>query len=200
MIRNIVFDIGNVLVDFAWEKYFNSFGFTKEIVEKISKATVLSPQWAEFDRSSLSYGEIVDQFVAVDPSVEKEIRLVCADLHDMLVRREETIPWIQELKSNGYRVFYLSNYSQKAKEDCADTLDFIPYMDGGILSCDEGLIKPDPAIYQRLLAKYDLVAEECVFLDDSLINCQAAEKEGFYAIHFTDKEDAVCRLKKLGVA
>ena len=117
----------------------------------------------------------------------------------MIKRYEYAIPWIRELKSKGYRVLYLSNFSEKAETDCAHALDFIPYMDGGILSYQEKIIKPMPEIYQLLIDRYSLVPEECVFMDDTPANLTGAEKFGIHTIHFQDREQAIEELRKLGV-
>lgn len=199
MIEAVIFDIGNVLVDFCWEEYLESFGFSKEIAKRVAKATVLSRAWDEFDRGGKEEEELIDAFVKNDPEIETEIRQICEDVHDMLRKRDYAIPWIQELKEKGLKVYYLSNFSKKAERECAHTLDFIPYTDGGILSYAEKIIKPDPKIYQLLIDRYGLVPEKCVFLDDKEENCQGAERSGIHAIRFTTKEAAIEELKKLGI-
>ena len=199
MIETVIFDIGNVLVDFCWEEYLENFGFPEEIMKRIAKATVLSSAWDEFDRGGKEEEELIDAFVKNDPEIETEIRQICEDVHDMLRKRDYAIPWIQELKEKGLKVYYLSNFSKKAERECAHTLDFIPYTDGGILSYAEKIIKPDPKIYQLLIDRYGLVPEKCVFLDDKEENCQGAERSGIRAIRFTTKEAAIEELKKLGI-
>ena len=199
MITTIIFDIGNVLVDFSWKEYIAGFGFSTEVQEKIGKATMLSEAWDEFDRGVLEVEDIIKQFVQNDPSIEKEIRLICENIHDMLGRRDYAIPWIKELKEKGYKVLYLSNFSRKAEVECAHTLDFLPYMDGGILSYQEKVIKPEPEIYQNLIDRYNLLPDQCVFMDDKPINCEGAKKAGIHTIVFTTKEEAEKELSKLGV-
>lgn len=199
MIKNIIFDIGNVLVAFDYKGFFRSFGYEEEMVERLSKATAEHPVWREIDRGVLPYEEIVDEFVKNDPELETVIRKIFVDLKGLLRRFDYAIPWIKELKEKGYHVYYLSNFSDKAGIDCAETLDFFPYMDGGILSYLEKIIKPDPAIYQLLLKRYDLKPEECVFLDDTEKNILAANKEGIHGIVFKNKEQAIGELKLLGV-
>ena len=117
----------------------------------------------------------------------------------MITRYDYAIPWVQELKQKGYRCLYLSNFSHKAETECADALDFLPYMDGGILSYKEKVIKPQPEIYQRLIDRYGLIPEECVFLDDTLPNVVAAREMGMHAIHFKDREQALDELRGFGV-
>ena len=199
MITTIIFDIGNVLAEFTWKEHYESFGYDEQMVERIAKATVKNPDWNEFDRGAMSEEEIVQAFVKADPEIEEDIWKVLQNVSTMIKRLDYAIPWIQELKSKGYRVLYLSNFSNKAETDCAHALDFIPVTDGGILSCEEKLIKPQPEIYLRLLEKYSLKAEECVFLDDLETNVEAARAQGFYGIVFTTKEDAVSQLAALGV-
>ncbi|MBR1692064.1 MAG: HAD family phosphatase [Lachnospiraceae bacterium] len=199
MITTIIFDIGNVLVGFDWEGYLESFGFTDEVTGRISKATVLSPQWDEFDRGAVDDEEIIRCFVKNDPEIEKEIRMICEDIHDMLTIREYAVPWVKELKQKGYRVLYLSNFSRKAEIECAHTLTFLPYMDGGIMSYRYHQIKPQPEIYDTLIREYELKPEECVFLDDRSDNCEAARAKGMHAIVFTTREEALKGLAKLGV-
>lgn len=83
--------------------------------------------------------------------------------------------------------------------DCMDALDFIPHTDGGILSYRVGTIKPGAEIYRLLLSQYNLKAEECVFLDDTISNVEAARRLGIHGICFKTKELAEEEMRKLGV-
>ena len=199
MITTIIFDIGNVLAEFTWREHFASFGYDDEMVERIAKATVKDPLWNEVDRGVMGSEEIIQKFAAADPEIEQDIRKVLANVKTMVVRNDYAISWIQDLKSKGYRVLYLSNFSERAETDCAEALDFIPYMDGGILSYKEKIIKPMPEIYQLLIDRYDLIPEECVFMDDTLKNLEGAEKFGIHTIHFQNQAQAIEELRKLGV-
>lgn len=199
MITTIIFDIGNVLADFTWREHFASFGYDDEMVERIARVTVKNPLWNEVDRGVMESEELIQEFAAADPEIEQDIRKVLANVKTMVVRNDYAIPWIQDLKGKGYRVLYLSNFSERAETDCADALDFIPYMDGGILSYKEKVIKPMPEIYQLLIDRYNLIPEECVFMDDTPKNLAGAEKFGIHTIHFQNQAQAVEELRKLGV-
>ncbi len=199
MITTIIFDIGNVLADFVWQEHYESFGYDEKMVERIAKATVKNPTWNEFDRGVMSKEEIVQAFVESDPEIAQDIYKVLADVGSMVRRNDYAIPWIQDLQQKGYRVLYLSNFSEKAETECAHALDFIPYMDGGILSYQEKVIKPMPEIYQLLIDRYHLQPEECVFMDDTVPNLIGAEKFGIHTIHFHDQQQAIEELRKLGV-
>lgn len=199
MITTIIFDIGNVLADFTWEAHYRSFGYSEEILQRLADATVKNPLWNEYDRGVMSDEEIIRGFIENDSGIEKEIRETLRDKGTMVVRNDYAIPWIQKLKEKGYRCLYLSNFSKSSHVQCAPSLDFLPYMDGGILSYQEKIIKPMPEIYQLLIDRYGLKPEECVFLDDTKHNLDAAEKFGIHTIHFQNQEQAIEELRKLGV-
>ena len=199
MITTLIFDIGNVLADFIWEEYYRSFGFTEEILDRLAKATVKDPMWNEYDRGVMTDEEVLQGFIDNDPGIEREIRLTLKDVGAMVRRNDYAIPWIKELQGKGYRCLYLSNFSEKARKECAASMDFLPYMDGGILSYQDKVIKPMPEIYQLLIDRYQLVPEECVFMDDTLRNLEGAEKFGIHTIHFKNQALAIEELRKLGV-
>ncbi len=199
MITTIIFDIGNVLADFTWEEHYRSFGYDEETLLRLANATVKNPAWNEYDRGVLSDEEIMQKFIESDPGLEDILRKVLKNKKTMVRRNEYAIPWIKELQKKGYRCLYLSNFSKSSETDCAEALDFIPYMDGGILSYREKVIKPMPEIYQLLIDRYELVPEECVFLDDTVHNLEAAEKFGIHTIHFRNQKQAIEELRKLGV-
>lgn len=199
MIKNIIFDIGNVLTVFCWEKYYKSFGYSDEMVERIARASTKNQAWNEYDRGVLSAEEVLNLFISQDPGIEAELRKVNENLSGILERCDYAIPWIEELHAKGFRVYYLSNFFEKAERECSTALDFIPYTDGGILSYKEQLIKPDAAIYKLLMERYQLVAEECVFIDDRADNCEAARRLGMQAVCFQTRDQAVKELNKMGV-
>lgn len=199
MINNVIFDIGNVLTDFRWKEFLRDKGFDEEMVQRIGKASIESPLWSEFDRGVMSNVELMEAFMKSDPEIERELHLAYDDVHGMVTIRDYAVPWVQELKAKGYHVWYLSNFSKKAEEECSDALAFIPYMDGGILSWKDKLIKPDPRIYQLLLDRYRLKAEECVFIDDTPVNIQAAEEQGIHGIVFENREQVVQAMRELGM-
>lgn len=197
MIKNIVFDIGNVLAEFCWEEFYRSFGFSEEVFQKVAKATAMNEDWNELDRGVMPVEAVVDLFVENDPSVEAEIRMALRDFSGILKRLDYAIPWIEDLKGRGYRVYYLSNFFDKVRRECMDTLDFMSHMDGGIMSYTVQLIKPDYLIYEELLKRYDLNPQECVFIDDREVNCQSARELGMTAIQFQNVSQAKEALNQL---
>lgn len=198
MIKNIIFDIGNVLTDFRWKDFLRDKGFDDAMIERIARVSVKSPLWKEYDRGAWTTEEVMRAFVDADPSLERELHIAYDDVRGMVTIRDYAVEWVKGLKAKGYRVFYLSNFAEKAENDCRDALAFMPYMDGGILSWREKVIKPDPRIYRLLLERYELKAEESVFLDDLPENVESAVNQGMFGIVFESKEQAVSELRMLG--
>lgn len=185
MIKNIVFDIGNVLASFRWKDLFADLGFTGDAFERIAAATVQHPtMWNEFDRSFMSDEEIIAKCIERAPEYEKEIRRLFHTTELLVEEYEYSYGWIQELKERGYKVYLLSNYGKTSFEAARDKgrLSFLPLVDGGVISYEVKIVKPEPGIYEVLLERYGLKAEECVFLDDRAENVEAARKLGFHGI------------------
>lgn len=199
MIKTVIFDIGNVLAGFDWHTFLEEQGFAEEMIGRLARATVKSEDWKEYDRGCLDDEAMLRLFIENDPEIESEIRRALNDFHSLVTRYDYAIPWIKELKEKGIRVLVLSNFSDKALRECWHALDFLPYVDGGILSFQDKLIKPMPEIYHLILDRYHLKAEECVFLDDVQHNVDGAKSVGLHAFRFESQAQAQEELKKLGV-
>ncbi len=198
-IDTVVFDIGNVLGEFAWKKFLEDKGFSADEVERIAKASVFSEDWVEFDKGNLSTEEIVAKFVENDPEIKEELERAFPNLDNIVLKKKETIGWIRGLKAAGYKVLYLSNFSEQALVGSPEAMAFLEETDGGILSYRDHVVKPDPAIYELLASRYDLVPEKTVFIDDTKVNIEAARKLGWNGIVYNSFVQANGELLKLGV-
>ena len=197
MIKNIVFDIGNVLVDYCWREHIQRMGFQGETAERLGRAMMQSPIWCELDRGVWTNEELLDGFIANDPELKKEIRTVFSDLGTIVKERKGSSAWVRSLKTAGYQVYYLSNYSERVKQEAASELSFLKEMDGGIMSYTVQEIKPAPAIYRMLFEKYRLLSEESVFLDDMEANVDTARALGMHGILVRNVEQARQELAEL---
>ncbi|MBQ1393127.1 MAG: HAD-IA family hydrolase [Lachnospiraceae bacterium] len=108
----------------------------------------------------------------------------------MVKKFDYTDRLIKELKNAGYRVLYLSNLSQKLYQDCEKELAFINALDGGILSFEVKMKKPDQEIYELMIRKYHLTPEQCVFFDDREVNLRAAQELGMGTVIF-NRDDLI---------
>ena len=187
MIKTVIFDIGNVLVKFDWRSYSEAL-LGKEIAPIVTEALWKDGYWEEFDRGVLPFEEIVGRMEQAAPDYKAEIRQALAHAGDSLRQYEYAIPWILELKAQGYQVLFLSNYSEFLMEQNPEALSFLPHLDGGLFSCHAKRIKPDPRIYAMLCENCGLNPEEALFIDDNAANIEAARQFGLHAIRFEGYE------------
>ena len=198
-INTVVFDIGNVLTNFAWDKFLENKGYDEEMVRRMGRASVYSKDWVEYDIGNLTTEEITQRFADNDPEIGDELKSAFADLTDIVTKRDEAIPWIRALKAAGYRVLVLSNFSKQALEGCKEAMSFLDIVDGGILSYRDHVVKPDRAIYDLLAERYELVPEKTVFIDDTPANIKTARELGWHGIDYKDYDQVVKELHDLGV-
>ena len=199
MINTVIFDIGKVLAGYGWEKYLRGIAPEEEAYRAVEQAVFLSPDWVEHDKGLLTEEEEIRDFISNAPEYEKEIRQIYENLGECVWKLDYALPWVQDLKSRGFRVFALSNWPKHIYDQRKDKLDFLDLMDGYILSYQEHVIKPDPAAFRLLLERYRIEPEKAVFIDDTLKNIEAAERLGIHGIHFRSLEQAKEELEKLGV-
>lgn len=197
MIKNVVFDIGNVLIDFSWRNTMRDCGIKEENLERIAKATVMSPNWNELDRGVLSEDEILEKFVESDPEFEDDIRRFFARVTESMPPFDYSENWLGSLRRRGYKVYLLSNFSNYNFNVNVPRYTFLKETDGKIISYLYKCVKPERKIYEILLDKYSLKADECVFIDDREDNIEAAKALGFNGIVFKSYEDASKKLNEL---
>lgn len=195
MIKTVVFDIGRVLIGFEWKDYVNRL-FQPEVADAVTAAAFGGPYWKELDRGVMPLEEIFEKMLSLGKGHETEVRKALDCVGECTTRTDYAIPWIKSLKERGYQVLYLSNFSHYVMKKGRHTLDFLPYMDGGIISCEEKCIKPAEEIYKKLLNRYELEPEECVFIDDTATNIETARKLGMHGVVFENYEQAKAELEE----
>lgn len=199
MIRNIIFDVGKVLVEWEPEAAMRKLGMDEAAVRAVADATVHTPEWDESDRGALTPAELLDGFVRRAPEYEKEIRLFWENIGLAIYQYDYVKNWMRTLKEQGFHLYILSNYGEWTYAHTQEALSFINDVDGALFSFQVKQIKPEAEIYQTLLKKYDLIPEECVFMDDREVNIAAAKAHGINGIVFTTYTDAVEKLREYGV-
>ncbi|MBQ9419508.1 MAG: hypothetical protein IJU31_03935, partial [Synergistaceae bacterium] len=151
MITTVIFDVGNVLVDFDWDGFMEREfpGASRELIAKLDEDVWGSGRWDRLDAGD-DPENVMKSIIDYDPEHEAELRKIFRNVGGTLRKRTATPVWINEIKSRGYRALYLSNYSHYVMKANPEVLDFLPLLDGGVFSCDVKLIKPDPKIYECL--------------------------------------------------
>ena len=195
MIRNIVFDIGNVLIGFDAMEYLTSL-FGEEKAVRIAEAVFGTGYWQELDIAKLSEEEILELFYSAAPDLRDEIKEAFDRIGECVEKLDWPVPVIESLKEKGYGVYFLSNMSGHVINSNAEAFGFVSHMDGGVWSCDVHVIKPDAEIYRIIFEKYGLVPEECIFIDDHRENIAVGKKSGMKGIVFKDYEQLTADLEK----
>lgn len=199
MIKNIIFDVGNVLVSFRPDDVMRDLGIPEEKIADMAAATYASKWWIEFDRGVMPEEEIIAHMKEDNPQYAKEIDLFFKKGTPYLVIPFDYSPgWLKGLQNRGYKTYLLSNYSDSMFGlHAKSTFNFMDCIDGKVVSGHVKMIKPDAEIYEYLLKKFSLEPEECVFIDDRPENVETAVKLGINGIVFTSEEQANAELEKL---
>lgn len=194
MYKSIVFDLGGVMVDFDPKSYLVDLLCNAEMEEKVYELTFGSEEWKLMDAGLISRFEGNKRMLerAQQEGCSFEVQGVLDDWIHILHVRHRMQELVRRMKNHGYCVYYLSNIPQ----DVLDLLrqrGVLDRFDGGVASCEVHINKPDPRIYQALLDKYHLKAEECVFIDDRLENVQTASSMGFAGVQMKDSVGTLVR-------
>jgi 2-haloacid dehalogenase len=199
--KAIIFDLGNVLIN--WDPrhvfndtYFDSVGKRDHFLEKIC-----SMDWNERQDEGRSIVEATQELVAQYPEWESSIRDYYGRWTDMLGGAiPETVEIFRRLKETGsYKIYALTNWQAGLFDIALVRYAFLHWFDGRVVSGEEKMRKPEPAFYQRLLDRYNVDPSEALFIDDNLRNIKAAEAMGIRSIHFTSPAALELSLKELGV-
>ena len=183
MYRNIIFDFGGVVIDFNPKDFLMDRFLNKHAEEITYELTFGSQEWTELDRGTLTREEGNRIMLENAARVNRvfEVRTVLEEWQDMLRDKTTTIKVMQQLKAQGYRLYYLSNMPADVFEELQQR-PWFGLFDGGVVSCEVHLCKPEPEIYTTLIEQCGLAYDECIFIDDSKVNAQAAYNLGITGI------------------
>ena len=178
MIRNIIFDLGNVLISFRPEEYLLKNNYP-EAKRKIIHSDIFgSIVWLLLDNGEISTGKAIDRIAGKSSLRREEIALIFNKRTEIMSPIAENVKLLPGLKKGGYRLYYLSNFPVDIFDEVKKSYSFFKYFDGGIISGAVHYSKPDPEIFNALLHKYGLLAKECFFIDDIEKNVIVAESMG----------------------
>ena len=182
MIKNIVFDFGGVIVDWNPEYLFKDVFRDKSELDHFLE-NICTPGWNEKQDAGRSLSEAIRTLQEQHPGYRDEIRLYYDEWTTMLGGPiEQNVALLKPLKKY-YRIFGLTNWSAETFPIAYDLYPFFEEFEGIVISGEERLAKPDERIYQLLLKRYGLSAQECLFIDDNARNIEAAVALGFHTLH-----------------
>lgn len=191
MIKNLVFDLGNVLVEFKPKDYMKRLGFSHEDISALFQIIFKDKRWSEFDRGTLKIEEYTAALIIEHPKYKLQIEKMFSGswTENFLKPKLESIKFLKRA-SNNYHIYILSNVSEHVLE-YIKTLGFWDYVNGGTYSYMVHLLKPEPEIYETFFRDNTVKPEECFFLDDSPQNIAASKKAGMRGIIFCDNFEDV---------
>lgn len=199
MIKNIVFDFGAVLVDwnrhYLYDDVFDSYDKAQWFIDNI-----VNDEWNIKMDGGKPFKENIAELVALHPEWKKEIELYDPGWWRMMGK---TLPGMKDLlhtlKSKGYPLYGLTNWSAEKFPMVRSTYQIFSLLDGIVVSGEEKLLKPDPAIYKVLLDRYFLNPSETIFIDDNIKNVEGARNVGMQAYHFKSPEALYDYFKEIGI-
>lgn len=198
VIRNIVFDFGGVLVDWNPEYLFKDVFSDRSELDYFLE-NICTPDWNEEQDAGRSLSEAIRILQERHPKYHDEIRLYYDEWTTMLGGPiEQNVALLKPLKMN-YRLFGLTNWSAETFPIAYDLYPLFQEFEGIVISGVERLAKPDKRIYQLLLQRYDLAADQSLFIDDNLRNVRAAIALGFHTLHLEYDMCLKDELKGLGI-
>lgn len=177
MIKNIIFDLGGVLIDHNPEKTLYAH-FSKENADIILREIFRNPVWGERDRGVVTSEEIMEMKKdIIPPEIYDKVNEMVGNFFPYMPPFEKMYGFVKELKENGYGIYLLSNVGKEfytVKKD----IPVLELFDGFVASSDYKVIKPEKEIYNILFEKFSLKPEKCFFIDDVQKNIDGAKNAG----------------------
>ena len=198
MIKNIVFDMGNVLICYDPEKTLRKYTDNEVDIKQILDKFYKSELYRDTDRGLKTHAEVIDIISPeISDSAVKLLRKLYVEENfgrTNMPAAQGMYELISELNSNGYGTYLLSNAGYDFY-DYSKCIPAISILKGGVVSCDIHILKPERGIYLSLLRKYSLKADECLFIDDLEENAEGARRCGMDAICYSSFKDGVDSLR-----
>ena len=200
MIRNVIFDMGNVLILFDRSLFIHRLGVNGEDHALLMQEVFCGPEWIGMDWGAYTEASALESICRRLPQrLHAAAEALVFRWDEPLIPIEGMYELTEELKRSGYGVYLLSNASVR-QHDYWPRISASRFFDGTLISADEKVIKPQPEIYLRCLQKFGLQAQECFFIDDMPENVAGAIRCGLSGSVFTKDVSALRRaLREAGV-
>ena len=191
-----LFDLGGVFFDWDPNYFFiNVFKESKEREYFLNE--ICNDSWNIQQDAGRSVSEAELELIAKFPKYESQIKMYYTNHRKMIKGTfKESIAVLNYLKNNNYKCFVLSNWSEETFEGMIEDYPFLKDFNGLLISGEDKLIKPDVAIYQLAIKRFELDPQKSVFIDDKLENIEAAKKLNFNTIHLVDPKTIEADIKK----
>ncbi len=196
-VNNIIFDIGNVLLSWEPDKIYTTLFNRKDFYSHPLSQIVGGPIWLDLDQGLLEFEEGIEKAVKGNEVFKEDIEMFFRNAPYHFYPVQSTVDIAMDLKKEGMKIYLLSNFHKYGYGVLRERFPFFNTFDGGVISWDVKLNKPDRQIYETLLSKYNLNPKETIFIDDMEENIIAAEELGIKGIHYCRDTDLSVELKDL---
>jgi putative hydrolase of the HAD superfamily len=196
MIRNVVFDLGGVLITWRPDEIAASFYTDPELSAALLEHVLRHPDWLEMDRGTYDETELARRFAARMARPVEEMAALFEHVRASLLPIGETAALLTDLHARGLALYALSNMAVPMFRHI-ERYDFFRSFNGIVVSADVRLVKPDPAIFEHLAQRFGLAFDESVFVDDVAANVETARRLGMAAIRFESAAQCGRELERL---
>ncbi|MEM7570640.1 MAG: HAD family phosphatase [Pseudomonadota bacterium] len=199
MVQSVIFDIGNVLVDWSVGAFLKANGFSADEANRLVSDT-LSLEWHGRADLGLSIAENVRQRQEERPEDARALTLYAERWQETVVGPiEGSVTLLQQLHGAGFPLFAITNFPADQFPAFCARFDFMRVFKSIVVSGDVGLKKPDPRIYALALDRFGCRAEDALFIDDRRENCRAAAAFGMNTHVFNGPACLAKDLQKRGL-
>ncbi|KZN61931.1 hypothetical protein N473_20530 [Pseudoalteromonas luteoviolacea CPMOR-1] len=198
-IKNVVFDIGNVIVRWSPQEIINLTFPELDSYEQLAQSVFGSEIWLDINKGIITEHETQCRYQQELGFSTQDTERLFYYIKQTQILLYQSTKLIQRVKQAGYGVYALTDNVHETVEFLKTTYDFWDLFDGAIVSAELGTLKPQPEIYHALMARYGLIAQETVFLDDMPHNVAGAKAVGMAAIQFESAQQGEIALKSLGL-
>lgn len=178
MITNVIFDCGQVLIRYNEVEIASHFTENASDAEILGKVGMARKYWDAFDLGTLEEADYLEQ---VRKELPEHLHTAVEKLAKEWIMRCPSIPGMEEIvcdvKKAGKKLYLLSNFNQRLRSE-QNYIPALKHFDALVISGEIKTVKPDRAIYEYLLSKYDLSPEESLFIDDNPNNIAMGESLG----------------------
>lgn len=190
MIKNIILDIGGVIFDDGNKNLQKVLNISVEETKELSKIAF----GGNFKNCLLGRTNInshIETLKQEYPELSNKLEYILSpeNYNKTFPLMEDTLNLILEMKKQGYKIYLLSNITETSFKNISDTIDLEKYIDGGLYSYQEKMVKPDYKFFEKLFEKYNIAKDESIFFDDKVKNVQAGNEIGVKSVLFKSVED-----------
>lgn len=188
-IKNVIFDLGAVMFEWNPKRISENFTNNVELQQRIQTELFYHQDWADFDCALITEQETIKRTSKKFELSITEAENLFKQIKQSLVLIEKTLTVLKKVKEQNLNAYCLSNISPELFKHLNDGHDFFELFDGIVTSGVENTGKPEKRIFEILLDRYQLNAQECFFIDDSEANTRTAENLGISTITFKGSAD-----------